>query len=361
MEKHQIPKNGLAKVFTGLAFCGLLVFLVLDPQFAFLANFEQASGIPNSIGGSDNINKINGDPEDLFEGVLRSGSGWSMWDRQSIRAHSHVDCQWTDFVPWRNRNGVPRMKRNATAQMCTYSKQEDEFVSAQIRNIGHWRDCDALVNMWENSPSKNHPTKDNDDEDGGYFLEIGVNIGACLMEMLLSTNARIIGFEAHPKNAQQVMTTLRAQPKEVRERVAFFPIGIGSEAGEAAIYSEQNNKGHSVVNNKQHGDLDGEGIDATPTSIVLERLDAILPAFEDGTKRFRLIKMDVEGFECRVMDSGRGIFANAGALKTEAAVRWLEGQNCSVDELYGKIADSGFSVIKPPHTKEIYDISVTKT
>lgn len=292
--------------------------------------------------------------DSMFQGIVSSGDGWSMWDRNSIAATNDVTCQWTDF---RSLTGV-------RTKMCTYPKKDDIYVSAMIQSRGHWEDCHMLVKLWRMTNNETHHNStlqeetDENKKNDNYFLDIGVNIGACLMEMLLSTNAKIIGFEANPANAAHVTTTLLAQPKNLRDRVAFFSIGIGTNSSTAVIHAAQDNRGHSVINSMTLKDYANQDM-GSPIPIVLDRLDTILPGFENGTNTIRLIKMDVEGFECNVMDSGKGIFASAKALKTEVNLALLEGQGCSSTGLIDRIEASGFR--RPPVTSSaIFELNLVK-
>ena len=288
--------------------------------------------------------------EDPFRYLLQSGDGWQMWDRQSIPVKNAQDvvCEWATI---RSRDG--------TTKMCTYPKEQDRFVSSEIQRLGKWHECGKLVEMWK----MNKPVGvENDNEEDEFFVEIGVNIGACLMEMLLSTKAKIIGFEANPRNAAQVATTLMAQPKDMRDRVAFFPIGLGNKVTTGVIHRAADNQGNSVVNSIVQ-DFKSQKMLA-PIPIQLERLDNILPGYNKqnkNNKAIRLIKMDVQGFECNVMDAGMGVFQSARALKTEVAKPFLDAQNCSVDGLLERIEAAGFQ--HPPNNGEAaayYDIHVSK-
>lgn len=71
------------------------------------------------------------------------------------------------------------------AEMCL--APSTEHISWKIRSIGHWQDCEWLTRMWHLR------AKEYD-----LFVEVGANIGACTLEMLLSTNASIVAIEPSP-------------------------------------------------------------------------------------------------------------------------------------------------------------------
>lgn len=64
-------------------------------------------------------------------------------------------------------------------------------------------------------------------DDTSLYLDIGGNIGSCVMEMLLSTNASIVAFEPHPMNLYNVKKTMSYLGKEYQDRLLLFPVGLG--------------------------------------------------------------------------------------------------------------------------------------
>jgi len=163
------------------------------------------------------------------------------------------------------------------------------------------------------------------------------------MEMLFSTKAHIIGFEADPRNAAQVTNTLMGLPKELRDRVSFFPMGLSHVSETGVIHVASRNRGNSVVN-VAIKDFSSDKMEE-PIPIVLDRLDAV---FSNATTKssllenLLLIKMDVQGYECNVIDGGLEMFRAAKGIKTEVALRWLEGQGCSGEGLLQRIEKAGF-------------------
>lgn len=269
--------------------------------------------------------KINNN--NLFPGLVQSGDGWSMWDRQTILSHSGVVCEWARF----------RSLKGASADMCTYPSKQDRYVSEEIKDHGHWTECTALVGMWDKLVPQDDKINAVSDY---YFLDIGANIGSCLVEVLLSTNARIIAFEADPRNTNQITTTLMAQPKDVRDRVAFFPVGLGSVSSrDSVIHQASDNRGNSVVD---IGIKDYESqVMLPPIPIVLERLDAILSKKSSKIK-IKLIKMDVQGFECNVIDGGLHIFEASQGINTELDDAFLIKQKCSASGLMSRLENAGY-------------------
>mmetsp|Transcript_9535 Transcript_9535/g.10886 ORF Transcript_9535/g.10886 Transcript_9535/m.10886 type:complete len:375 (-) Transcript_9535:92-1216(-) len=300
------------------------------PQTASVAapkdNEEKHSSI--SGGATSSLSFPANEENNLFPGLVQSGDGWSMWDRKTALSLDGGKCEWLKF----------KSLTGASADMCVYPTIEDKYVSGSIEVIGRFKDCDSLVKMWNQVTPREDRLKPVSDY---YFLEIGVNIGACLIDVLMSTNARIIGFEANPRNAAHATHTLMAQPKDIRDRVAFFPVGLGLVPSKGVIYEQPNNRGNSVVNAVVAGGL-------PPIPIVLERLDAILPPNSSivvsagSSSQLKLIKMDVQGFECNIMDGGPHIFEASRAIKTELTEYFLKQQGCSSTEMMSRLVKAGF-------------------
>ena len=75
------------------------------------------------------------------------------------------------------------------------------------------------------------------------MLEVGGNIGACSMEVLLRTDARLIIFEPSFTNLYYLTRTLQAAHRhsphlDLAHRVVVFPIGLGNESSSTASSSQ---------------------------------------------------------------------------------------------------------------------------
>jgi FkbM family methyltransferase len=247
-----------------------------------------------------------------------AGEGWEMWNRQAAIPF-HMTCRWTNFIA---TNGV-------TAPMCVHPM---DAVSMDIIEKGRWRDCDRLTSIWERLGT------DVVNEQSVY-LEIGGNIGSCVMQMLLATKAPIIVFEPHPANQFCLTNTLMALPQELRDRVSLFPIALGSETGSSTINSAIGNMGNSVVGTVIKDDTMQQFFDPIP--IRIEPLDSILNTNNPGWN-IPLLKIDAQGFECRIMDAMGSVLKRIRAVATEVTQHWLAGQGCSDVGYLNRLVAAGF-------------------
>lgn len=184
---------------------------------------QDDAGVIPSVGGGS-VKRIDG---------KASGASWKLvdWgDPLSSEEESTFNCTMTNYVSFAS---------GETAQMCVYEVASDQFVSGTIMSTGRWYDCDLLPALWNNG------ILHNETNESLYYVDVGANIGGCLMEMLLSTKAKIIAFEPHPMNVFNIKKTVSQLDKSYQDRLMLFPIGLGSESSNFTIYSASNNMGNS--------------------------------------------------------------------------------------------------------------------
>lgn len=253
----------------------------------------------------------------LEQSVLRnSGQGWQVVKFQEMKESNGFDCVWTRFTS----------SSRKSAQMCIYPTAKDRYVSGMIQSSGRWMDCDILPKLWNQSKHK----------ETSIYLEIGANIGSCVMEMLLSTDAKIVAFEPHPMNVYKIQQTMAKMDDEYKKRLKLYPIGLGSQTSKSTIYAGEANMGNSVVGTFVKDWEEQTAPKQFQFGVNIERLDSIL-------LHIPLIKMDVQGFECNVMAGMSPEIAKAvETIKFEHGKRFLEAQNCN--NLLSTMRDLGFDI-----------------
>ena len=175
-----------------------------------------------------------------FSGVIKkkeghdvaNGATWKLVDWQnpiSEEEESKFNCLMTPFIS---------SASSKEAQICVHTF--NDFITNTIKSDRRWYDCNILPELWNNR-------KMDDGHGGGnsYYVEVGANIGSCVLEMLLSTNANIIAFEPHPMNVYNLKKTMSQLDKSYQDRLMLFPIGLGDSPGQSTIYSANDNMGNS--------------------------------------------------------------------------------------------------------------------
>ena len=140
-----------------------------------------------------------------------------------------------------------------------------DMISEHIAAKGRWRDCGLHVRLWQgldgglNLPRASHgaglklnwlplPVAGRDPE--GVLLEVGANIGACTVELLLRTRAKIVALEPSPVNLFYLTRNLKLLARRypmVARRVVVLPVGAGVQSRTGTIVIDPTNLGDSVV------------------------------------------------------------------------------------------------------------------
>jgi FkbM family methyltransferase len=215
-------------------------------------------------------------------------------------------------------------------------------VSGEIKGKGRWYDCDELVGLWNEATAVRRASTlvSSDDKKTMIYLDVGGNIGSCVMEMLQSTDARIVAFEPHPHNIAQLTETISRQPEDARQRVAIFPVGVGDVTGNFSMHMSTDNRGHSMVGEKAFAAFSGQTF-LEAANIYVERLNDI---FNMDKVVIPLMKMDIQGFECKALDGMTSMLPAVDILHTELDGDLLRGQGCSVQEMTNRITNAGFNL-----------------
>lgn len=248
---------------------------------------------------------------------------WEMWDRDSImpsETEGHK-CRWTNYIVGDN-----------TVPICVHPQKD--IISDRIVSNGSLGHCHHLVDLWNEaevaitasiSGSGNSNINSNSlrgtavtpkrRERDHFFVDVGANLGACLLTVLLSTpqSTKVVAFEPNPDNQFCLTSTLMSLPAELRDRVYFYPIALGSSRSHgntpsiAKMYSLKNNMGNSVVHHIVGSQNESQNGLQGPIDIVIEPLDQVMKLHRksnnSGTEmsNIPLVKLDGMGFECEIL------------------------------------------------------------
>ena len=277
--------------------------------------------------------------------ALAQGAGWKAW--------TPSDPPWPKDHPLGKlcRDGrlglhLPRANGSEDVLHQEMCLAHDDFVSDRIVARGSWRDCGMYVRLWQGldghlpmSRAKLPRPKPGDPE--GVLLEIGANIGACTVELLLRTNAKIVAIEPSPANVFFLTRTLRmmaAQYPQIKDRVVVFPVGIGGvpSSRSRSLLVPPGNLGNSMLQTTARSDLflgaslTSELAGASRLEVVLSPLHELFP---NGLGGIRAVKVDTQGYECQVLlgsiEALRHTQSRVEALVTEVARKHLAAHCCT--------------------------------
>ncbi|KAL3817665.1 hypothetical protein ACHAXA_002010 [Cyclostephanos tholiformis] len=307
------------------------VILAACYAFFFLSRLLRGDGYSGVLLDSD-VQSFGGATSALGRRIVKridgkaSGMPWKLVDwgnPLSSEEESTFTCTMTSFVSFAS---------GETAQICVH---EEDGVSDTIKKTGRLTHCNILPVIWNDS------TQDKTDE-SLYYVEIGANIGSCVMEMLLGTKARIIAFEPHPMNLYNIKKTVSQLDKSYQDRLMLFPIGLGGESTTSKIYSATGNMGNSVIGKIIKDRPSQKFEEKNQFPVYVERLDSIL-----NSERIKvgLMKMDAQGFECNILEGmGRELAECIDVLKFEHTLRWLSEQGCT--DLLPRLSDYSFDLYR---------------
>lgn len=240
----------------------------------------------------------------VFSGIGSTiGTVTAGWEINPVSTYPNYECNWLDF----------KSTTGKTTKFCGHS--DPDGVTYTIMRTGRFHHCNILPTLWNKA----------DKTEESIYLEIGANIGSCVVEMLLSTDAKIIAFEPHPKNLFVLLSTIRAMEQSYQDRVVIVPVALGAESAMETIYAANGNMGNSVVgkiikdNRRQEFKIEDQH------SIHVERLDSII----SPNAHVAFSKLDAQGFECNIVSGfGASLAAVVRQVKFEVAKSHLNNHGC---------------------------------
>ncbi len=288
--------------------------------------------------------KITVHPKVLLKSFIKTmkGNGWKAVDLDNTSnsgdssSNSNPHKFSCDMYPFMST------KYGATGhKMCVHPFKD--ILSDSIRGHGRWGECSALADFWNNeaqdSDSDSNSNSNSSKPQAPIYVEVGANIGACVMEMLFNTDAPIVAFEPNPKNLYALTETLRGLPKKYRDRVVLFPLALGSSRGSNTIYGASDNLGNSVVGKVVKDYAVQTFSKENQFEIQIERLDDLL----NGGFNVPLIKLDAQGFECEILKGmGKELASSVDHIHFEKEDIFLKPQGCN--DLLARFRDYGFTI-----------------
>jgi FkbM family methyltransferase len=254
---------------------------------------------------------------------------WYDSDYPLVMSENHTKNEgyrWTKFKAYYD----PRIYENVETKipspepvsMCIHNTTSDRWVSKSILLHGRWQDCNSLSAWYYDS---NYTTD-------GWYVDIGANIGSCVLQVLMTTNAKIIAFEPDPRNLFCLTSTISQLPREMRKRVYVFPVALGAKQGTSEIHVATDNRGNAVVGQQiiDHGYKQQRFLEPLPISI--EVIDDLLDVSE---AQINLVKLDAQGYECNIVQGMKQFLEKAQIIIFELEKAMLRSfPECSEEVLW---------------------------
>ena len=223
-------------------------------------------------------------------------TNWWTVATYSVQLRPDVPMLWTPDMPPHPpatanqsvcRSGALRLCRDERSQPCRIELHEmclvqNEYISNTIVRSGHFPDCDWLVKVWRSYDDPE--TRGAREPD--TFVDAGANIGACSLEMLMRTDARVVAFEPSPVNRFYLTRSLRMAAQRdpsITSRIVVVPFALGAQHQRSKL---RLSGGGSTISTR--GDTARDATKGT-AAIEMRSLDDTL----DLGLRIRLLKLDV--------------------------------------------------------------------
>lgn len=178
---------------------------------------------------------------------------------------------------------------------------------------------------------------------GSVALDIGANIGAHTMFLarLVGAEGRVIAFEPTDWAFSKLSENLALNP-DLKRRVLARQAMLVDRAGkapESEIYASWPLAGGEGLHPRLRGRaMSARNARATTLDLFLE---------EAGVERVDFIKLDVDGYECRVLDGGmRTLTRYRPVIITELSPYILEERGDSVDKLLDLFKNAGYRLAR---------------
>lgn len=168
---------------------------------------------------------------------------------------------------------------------------------------------------------------------GDLALDVGANMGydAMLMSQAVGESGRVLAFEPDHGNLEMLLLNLTGLAHR-NVVVNSFALSDAASLAEIAIAGE-GNRGQSNLRPTTHGQLRLQPVLAT-------RLDDLLLAAVE--RRIALVKIDVEGYEQKVIDGMSGLLDKIDVLTCEIDPSYLKACGSDANRLFETLWRAGF-------------------
>ena len=184
---------------------------------------------------------------------------------------------------------------------------------------------------------------------GMLAVDVGANIGlhTLFMAKRVSPGGRVLSFEPSPKNFSRLKEHVE---KNHLENVRIFSLALGDHRGTGFFNEDFNDSSRSHFSGEGHG-----------LTVNIARLDDI--CLSEGVQRIDFLKLDVEGFEMRVLEGARSFFSagSCAVLQIELDPNNLARQGSQETKVASWLSDRGYRFVvwdpaaqkfKPAHVEK---------
>lgn len=172
---------------------------------------------------------------------------------------------------------------------------------------------------------------------GDTFVDVGANVGyfSVLAAQCVGSSGRVVSFEPSPYAFGRLSETVRRN--DLRQ-VITRQEAVGDKVGALNLYVDPNGGNHTPTALGREDEKPYATVPVTTLDTVVDEL---------GIKRIDLLKIDVEGYETRVLKGGTKALAMTRAVLVEFNEPWLRKAISHSGELWCMLADAGLKGPRP--------------
>jgi len=171
---------------------------------------------------------------------------------------------------------------------------------------------------------------------GDTYIDIGANVGfqSLYAARLVGTSGQVLSFEPSPST--YAVLAGHVAINRIRN-CRTFQIALSDAPGEATLNQLEEHSGTATLRPQSQV--------LRSVSVSVERGDEVLRDMPFVGKA--LVKLDVEGFEQRVLMGLRETLNRIATVSVEVTPEWLAQQGGSAEELYRYMEHAGFRALIP--------------
>jgi len=253
-------------------------------------------------------------------GSIREGASTATdVDTTAKQLGDGTTCSLPDHGQWcKVRMGEP----DAEFSMAVYNS--DDIVSNSICSTGTWElSTSDITDMGQ----------------PGHALDIGANVGFYSL-VLAAAGWNVTAFEPMAKNTDLIEATLCANPA-LQQRITLNKFGLGPKDEHCVIISGDDNLGDGVSQCGADAEKPVKAGYSKRGTMDIRRLDDVL--LQQHVSQVDFVKMDVEGFECQVMEGGQSLLTKYRPKMIQSEV-WHKMQGCLPQDYLASFANASYKV-----------------
>ena len=181
---------------------------------------------------------------------------------------------------------------------------------------------------------------------GKVFVDVGANIGSYTL-FAANAGAKVVAVEANPETARKLAFNIKANcPVDVQ----LVNVAVGAEEGTLSLWQEPSNCGFAtLVEDLTTGEWAG---DWSPRDVEVKPLQSVLADL--GLERIDILKVDVEGFEDRVLlpflrSADKALWPKVILIETNCRSHWAE-------DCLPVLADLGYGVVGETEDNTVFEL-----